>query len=102
MQTRDFIFVNDVVKANILAAQSKTDDVFNIASGVKTSINKLLDEITKILKIQLKPVYEKDRSGDIRYSYADISKAKKELNYNPSYSLYDGLEKTIKYFNEIN
>lgn len=97
-QTRDFIFVNDVVKANILAAQNKSNGVFNIASGVETSISELSDKIMEKMEKRLKPVYKNERYGDIKQSYADILKAKRELNFNPSYSLDEGLESTIKYF----
>ena len=99
-QTRDFVFVEDVVDANILAMKSKKagGESINIASGEKTSLNELIDKINKITGKNIKPLYKKAKKGDIKHSYASVSKARKILNYKPRYSLNKGLKKTIKYF----
>ena len=98
-QTRDFIYVKDIVRANLLAIEKKDiTGVFNIASGRKTSINTLANMIMDILDRKLKPIYEKPREGDIKDSYADISKAKNKLGFKPLYTLEDGLGGTIEYF----
>lgn len=96
-QTRDFTFVEDVVKANILAAKSKVQDgtVVNIACNKNISLNKLLTLINTILKKDIKPIYSKKRLGDVQDSLADISRAKKLLQYFPDYDLKSGLVKTI-------
>ena len=70
--------------------------VFNIASGRKTSINTLANMIMDILDRKLKPIYEKPREGDIKDSYADISKARNKLCFKPSYSLEQGLKSLIE------
>ena len=95
-QTRDFVYVKDVVRANILASQSGRG-VYNIASGRRTSLNKMLAIIGEIFGRDPWPKYERARSGDIRDSLADISHAL-EIGFLPEYSLESGLEETIRWF----
>ena len=97
-QTRDFTFVKDVVNANILAAESNAHGIFNIASGKRISINELASLIMDIIGKELDLEYSSPRSGDIKHSLADISKAKEKLYYNPGFSIEDGLQETIKWF----
>ncbi len=97
-QTRDFTFVKDVVKANILAMERNVEGIFNIASGKRISINELANKIMEIAGIKLKPIYDKPRPGDIRHSLADISLAREKLGYRPEYDLEMGLEVTIRWF----
>jgi UDP-glucose 4-epimerase len=92
-QTRDFVNVHDVVEA-ILASMKSSDsegEVFNVGSGKPTSINELAKTILELAGVDLEIRYEKPRAGDIKDSYADISKAKKFLGYEPKISLRDGL-----------
>jgi UDP-glucose 4-epimerase len=97
-QTRDFTFVRDVVKANILAMQSPAEGVFNIACGERVSLNELAGKIMKITGIKLEPIYEEPRQGDVRDSLADISSAGDKLGYRPEFNLDSGLEEIIKWF----
>jgi len=97
-QTRDFTFVKDVVKANILAMQSPAEGVFNIACGQRVSLNELAGKIMEITGIKLDPIYDKPRQGDVRDSLADITEARRELGYEPDFDLNLGLEGTIKWF----
>lgn len=95
-QTRDFIYVKDVVKADIMAAESNATGVFNIASGKETSIEELAMQIIKMTgKNNLKPVYDKPRPGDIKHSVADITKAKEKLGFYPEYSLEKGIKEIV-------
>jgi len=96
-QTRDFIFIKDVVNANILAAESKVTGVFNIGSGTQISVNDLTRLIMKRNNKKLYPVYKKQQIGDIRHSLADISKAKEKLGYKPKFNVTKGLEETVKW-----
>jgi UDP-glucose 4-epimerase len=92
-QTRDFVNVRDVVEA-VLASMKSGDvegEVFNVGSGKPTSINELAKTILELAGVDLEIRYEKLRAGDIKDSYADISKAKKFLGYEPKVSLRDGL-----------
>lgn len=100
-QTRDFTFVGDIVKANILAMEKNVEGVFNIAYGQQISINELANKIMEIVGVKLNPVYDKPRPGDIRNSLADISLAKQKLGYMPEYSLEKGLEVTIRWFSTL-
>lgn len=97
-QTRDFVFVKDVVKANILAMEKCKEGVFNIGSGKETSINELAEKIIKMLGKDLKPIHVQPRKGEITYSVADISLAEKELGYKPEYKLDEGLRELIEHF----
>lgn len=101
-QTRDFVYVEDVVLANILAFESKVkNNVYNIGSGKETSLNDLVKVINEILGTNIEPIYEQERPGDIRHSVADIQKAKKDLGYEPRYSLKEGLKKTIEWYKSV-
>lgn len=99
-QTRDFTFVADVVEANLLAmdAEGVAGEVFNIAAGGQTSINKLLAEIRGIMGVKIPPIHEQPRAGEVRHSRADNSRAKKILKWQPRTTLRDGLDQTVKYF----
>lgn len=100
-QTRDFVHVQDVVEANMLALTKKTaiGETFNIATGTLTTINQLATMLQQIMnKTDLKPVYASPRPGDIKHSYADITKAKKLLQYKPRVSLKDGLVKLVRWY----
>ncbi|MBN1349387.1 SDR family oxidoreductase [candidate division KSB1 bacterium] len=98
-QTRDFIFVKDVVQANLLAAE-KGGDLFNVAYGKKITINQLADKIIRITgscsKINHGPV----RPGDVKHSMADNSKITRQLGFKQAYDFDKALETTIEYFAE--
>jgi UDP-glucose 4-epimerase len=96
-QTRDFVYVADVVKANILASRGFASGVFNIACAESISLNVLAEKIGEILEREVRPRYEAPRPADIRHSLADIGKAR-SLGYIPDYSIEDGLKETIRWF----
>jgi UDP-glucose 4-epimerase len=98
-QTRDFIFVEDVVSACLKAMEYKgKKEIFNIGTGIETSINKLYEIISKLLKTKIKPKYAPEKPGDLKRSCLDISLAKKELKWKPKFDLEKGLERTVKFF----
>jgi UDP-glucose 4-epimerase len=99
-QSRDFTFVDNVVEANLkaLEAQRVGGEVINIACGEMTSINKLVDFLSEILQKNLKVRHTSPRPGDIKYSLADIEKAKTLLQYTPRVKLKEGLKKTVEWF----
>ena len=104
-QTRDFVYVEDVVEANILAltTEKAVGEVFNVATGKPSSISKLLRDLQeKTGKQHLKPVYEHSRPGDIKHSYASIEKAREILRYKPKYDLGEGITKLTRRFLESN
>ena len=94
-QTRDFTFVKDVIKANIIGAESDVSGVFNIGTGESISINRLAELIIRLVGNSVEPIHEEPRSGDVRHSLADISKAR-AIGYEPKYSLEDGLREIIR------
>lgn len=97
-QTRDFTFIRDVVHANILAMESSSEGVFNIACERRVSLNVLADQIMEIIGERREPVYDAARSGDVRDSLADYALAREHLNYEPGFTLLQGLEETIQWF----
>jgi len=99
-QSRDFTFVANVVEANRLAIQAGeiSGEVINLACGEKTTVNQLFEGIRQILHKDINPTYGEPRPGDIRHSFADITKAKKVLKYEPKISLSQGLQETIRWY----
>ena len=97
-QSRDFTYIEDVVRANILAAENDAEGVYNIGNGKNTTINRLADIILKLMKKDLKPIHDKPRPGDPRHTLADISKAK-NFGYLPKWTLEDGLKEIIRAMN---
>ena len=103
-QSRDFVFVKDVVSAVMLALSEKgaVGEVFNVASGKATTINKIVQVLQKLTgKEDLRPVYGEPREGDIRHSCASIEKAKMTLGYEPLISLEEGLKELVGYVNGL-
>jgi len=102
-QTRDFVSVEDVTQANMLATEKKraVGEVFNIATGIATSINGLVKMLQNIMtKTDLKPIHEEARPGDIKHSYASVEKAEKMLGYEPRVPLSEGLAKLVAWYSE--
>ncbi len=98
-QTRDFVFVTDVVRANLLAAgaPSAAGDILNIGTGKSISITELWNLVAGIAGVGLKPEYQPPRSGDIRHSVADIGRAARSVGYRPEVDLASGLAETYKW-----
>ncbi|NCD32095.1 MAG: SDR family oxidoreductase [Spartobacteria bacterium] len=95
LQTRDFVFVKDVVQANMLAMHRSgggKGEVFNIGTGISTSLLDLVAALQNITGQMAEPTFRPARAGDIRHSYADISLAKKILNYSAEFTLEQGLQ----------
>jgi nucleoside-diphosphate-sugar epimerase len=101
-QSRDFIYVKDIVKANLSAFQSKNSggEVFNVATGKDVSVNFLAAELNRIMNKNIIPVHEASRQGDIFKSCGCADKAKEKLNFTAETSFEDGLRKTIEWFQE--
>ena len=94
-QARDFVYVGDVVRANIMAAESGATGVYNIGTGKSVSVNELAEKVVSAMGRQLKPVHAARRAGDIRLSVADISRAR-AFDYLPRTSLEEGLSETVQ------
>jgi UDP-glucose 4-epimerase len=102
-QSRDFTYVEDVVRGNLLAASSAAaiGRTFNIACGRQQSLLQLIDSINGALGTSIEPVFEAARVGDVRESLADISAARSVLGYEPTVSFDDGLQRSIDYYRAI-
>jgi nucleoside-diphosphate-sugar epimerase len=99
-QTRDFTYVTNVVDGVIRAAETPGvgGEVFNVATNGRISLNELLATLNKIFGTSIEPIYKDARTGDVRDSQADISKAGTLLGYKPIVSLEEGLRETVKWF----
>ncbi len=95
-QTRDFVFVEDVAKANILALRKKSKSkLFNIGGGEETSVNEIFFKLKQLVGFKLEPVYGSEVPGEIKRIYVDSRLAEKELGWKPKISLNEGLQKTV-------
>ena len=96
-QSRDFVYVGDVVAANMRActAPEVAGRTYNIGSGRGTSLLELIAALNEVLGTALDPVFARPRAGDVRVSVADVARARAELGYEPVVGLYEGLERTI-------
>jgi UDP-glucose 4-epimerase len=98
-QYRDFVFVKDIVSANLLAAESdhKRLCIYNVGTGNTVSVNQLWEKICRVTGVEIQPTYAPKRPGDILESVADIEKATANLGFKPAYSFEGGLEKTFNW-----
>jgi nucleoside-diphosphate-sugar epimerase len=97
-QTRDFCFVDNVVRANLLAATADkplAGEPLNVACGERTSLNQMLELMQGLLHTHLRPIYLPPRAGDVRDSLADISAARQAIGFEPAIMFAKGLESTV-------
>jgi len=98
--TMDFVYITDIARANILAAQSDvSDEVFNVASGEETSLNQLADALLRVMKSKLRPEFGPERKvNPVSRRLADISKAERMLGFKAQVSLEQGLEQLVAWW----
>jgi len=102
-QTRDFTYIDNVIKANIKAMEAenvKEGETLNIACGESYSLHDLVSEINKYLNKKITPKYDQTREGDVKDSKANIKKAKKLIDFQPEINFVEGLKKTIDWYVE--
>ncbi len=97
-QMRDYVYVGDVVKVNILCLENGDNEIFNIGSGKSTSVNQLFSEMKELTHYSKEAVNEPPRAGELIKSSLDVRKAKEKLGWKPEVDLRDGLKKTIDFF----
>lgn len=97
-QTRDFVYVKDVVRANILALDSLDNDIYNVATNEEVSIKQVLNLISSELNLEVSAEYGEERVGDIKNSYMTYEKINKISSWKPEYSIKDGIKETVKYY----
>lgn len=97
-QIRDFIYVEDVARANLLALESDKEGVYNVGTGKPSSVLEVAKTLIKLFNSNIEPkITEEFRIGDNRHDFADISKIRRELGFEPRYDLKRGLEKFVKW-----
>jgi UDP-glucose 4-epimerase len=103
LQSRDFVFVEDVVRANLLAgdAPAASGRVINVATGQRTTLLDLIAAVNGSLGTKVEPIFAEPRTGDIRESLADITVARTVLGYEPQVGLNEGLRRSIEYYRSI-
>tara|TARA_B100001123_G_scaffold161896_1_gene186720 strand:- start:7909 stop:8814 length:906 start_codon:yes stop_codon:yes gene_type:complete len=103
-QTRDFTYVGNIVNANIHALNhaEAPGQIFNIAMGKGSSLNSLVKTLHELTGVTIDADYTDARSGDIRHSYADVSKALNVLQFKSEVSVVDGLQNTIDWYRSLN
>jgi nucleoside-diphosphate-sugar epimerase len=101
--SRDFSYIDNVVRANIMASDAGSKAfgrVMNVACGERVTLNELVGHINQILGKDLKPKYAETRRGDVKHSLADISLARELIGYEPSVFFQEGLKLTVDWFLE--
>jgi len=97
-QNRDYVYVNDVVEASILALKKKKTGVYNIGTAKETNVNTIFRKIRKLTNSNCKEIHIPEKPGEQKRSCLDYSKAKKELGWQPKYDLDRGLKETVEWF----
>ena len=97
-QLRDYVYVKDVVSANIKALTKGNNEIINIGTQKTFSVNQLVKELSAITHYKNKPIFKPKRNGELFKSFLNISKAKKVLNWEPKVSIKEGLKNTVEYF----
>jgi UDP-glucose 4-epimerase len=96
---RDYVYVSDVVEANILSMGKGDSEIYNIGTGKPTTVKELFSELKNISGENVEPILADAREGEILEVYLNSEKAKKELKWEPEKSLRDGLRETFNWFN---
>ncbi|MCM3321508.1 MULTISPECIES: NAD-dependent epimerase/dehydratase family protein [Cytobacillus] len=96
-QTRDFIFVDDIVLANVSASKQITNDTYHVSTGLKTSVNQIIEKLSHIHSKPIKKQYVTSRQGDIKDSCLSREKIKQKLNWVPHHSIDEGLLQTYQF-----
>lgn len=102
-QSRDFTYIENVIQANLKACQASSEaagQVFNIAYGGREYLIDVYRQLCNVLNKNLEPNFKSERAGDIKHSYADITKARAMLNYEPEYSFSRGIELAISWYKD--
>ena len=99
-KVRDYVYITDVVAANVAALESGTSEIFNISSGMQTTDQEVFDLVRDLLGKSIHPEYVAVRPGEIDRICLDISKAERLLGWKPQVSLKEGARRTVAYFKE--
>ncbi len=99
-KTRDYIYVSDVVRANMLALKSKVTGIFNVGTGLETPDQAIFDLVKNECRYQGQPAYAPERPGEIKRIFLSFQKAEKDLNWKPQVNLKDGIALAVAFYRE--
>ena len=101
-QSRDFTFVDDIVRLNLLAADAPraTGNVYNGGTGSRHTLNQVWELLQRLEGIEITPAYGPPRAGDVKHSQADLTAARRDLAYEPRVSFEEGLRRTLQWYRE--
>ena len=102
LQSRDFTYVADAVQALMKAAEAKdvSGRVYNIGTGRSVTVLDLIEQLNQLLGTNMSPAHGPSRAGDVRHSRADISRARRDLGYEPAVTFEEGLGPTLRWYRE--
>ena len=99
-QTRDFVFVEDVVEANLMAMGPQVEGVYNVGTGIETSVNDLFRIVVDLTKVEFKEVHGPAKRGEQARSVIDCAKLQRTLGWEPKVELREGLRRTVEFFRD--
>jgi UDP-glucose 4-epimerase len=101
-QERDFVYVGDCARANLLAVQTEiAGGIYNLGYGLGTTVNEIFDNLKDVTDYTMQPVHAPAKLGETRRIFLDASRAAKELNWKPTIPLREGLKNTVQYFRSV-
>lgn len=100
-QTRDYVYVEDVVEANMAVINENIEGIFNVGTGTETSVNQLYHYLSEVTGYSSKALYGPEKRGEQLRSLLDCGKLNKVVGWEPRMSIQEGLEKTVAYFREV-
>ncbi len=100
-QTRDFVYVGDCARANVIALKEGTGRAYNIGTGKETSINELAAVIRDVIGYQGEVVHGPEKTGEVVRIYSDVARAREELGWEAEVDLREGLTRTVAYFRDV-
>ena len=96
-QVRDYVFVDDVVEANVLSVSKGDGEILNIGTGKPVSVLDIVHELNQILETRIEPMFEPPRPGEVQRIYLDASKARRVLGWSPTVPFHEGLRRTVEW-----
>jgi UDP-glucose 4-epimerase len=101
-QTRDFTFISDAVAANLGAAErGRAGGIYNIGGGSRVTLNEVIALLEKIVGRKVRVRYHEPQKGDVRHTYADTSRARRDFGYEPRVGLEEGLTAEVEYIRDV-
>jgi UDP-glucose 4-epimerase len=100
-QTRDYIYIDDVVDAHMTLMEESAEGIFNVGTGRETTVNQLYRALAEITGYKQKPIYGPEKRGEQTRSVLDYGKLKRTLGWEPQVSVHEGLDRTVAYFRDV-